>query len=72
MKEGWRTTEFWVAMIVLGIVGALLVVRVVKTGSLAGTWELLAAALTAVGYGLSRALTKRSASPPGASSSEPS
>jgi hypothetical protein len=68
MKAGWRTTEFWVIMLTLAIVGALLVIRTLKTGSYSGAWELLSMAIAGCGYSVSRGLAKRP-SPPGASPS---
>jgi hypothetical protein len=57
-RPGYKTTEFWVTIVVLLILGAVVVVRAAKTGVIEGTWELIAGAIAALGYSQSRGLTK--------------
>jgi hypothetical protein len=53
MKPGYKTTEFWVAL--LPIVGAFLSTLL---GELPDKYAALASAISAFGYALSRGITK--------------
>jgi len=58
MKTGWKTSEFWLAMSSL-VVTFLISAGVFADDSFAGKLlGLAAAALTSLGYSVSRALTK--------------
>lgn len=56
MKTGLKTTEFWLALIVALLGGMASIYATAEWARIAG---LLAAALTSMGYGLSRASVKK-------------
>ena len=58
MKSGIRTTEFWLALVVALLGGLASIYATAEWARVAG---ILAAALSSMGYGISRAVVKKEA-----------
>lgn len=58
MKAGIKTTEFWLALVVALLGGLASIYATAEWARVAG---ILAAALSSMGYGISRAVVKKGA-----------
>ncbi len=59
MKPGYKTTEFWLSLIATALSFLLAADILPTTGPIANAIGMLAMALTAMGYTVSRAVVKR-------------
>lgn len=57
LKEGWRTTEFWVSIITL-VSGLLVALGVLEAEQVDKVIGFVAAVLAGLGYSVSRGLAK--------------
>ncbi|HZU97007.1 MAG TPA: hypothetical protein VFF73_09960 [Planctomycetota bacterium] len=59
VKEGFKTTEFWLAIVVVAVSTVVIGVQLRENGPNATSWVAVAsAALTSIGYSRSRSLAK--------------